>query len=94
MRNLVQYPITAVEIAAYLQELEIELGYENTKQIGDMRPLLLSAAKIAVLVNDKLLMKIESYEADEPYYNGLREKVKQQEDLIRDLRAELKAKAA
>ena len=94
MRNLIQYPITSAEIATYLQELEDSLSYENTKLLGDMRPLLLSAAKIAVLTNERLLMKIESYEADEPYYTGLREKVRQQEDLIRDLRAELRAKAA
>lgn len=51
MRNLAQYPITPDEIRDYLQELENEVSFEKTGLYGDMRPLLLSAAKVSIRVN-------------------------------------------
>lgn len=51
MRNLVQYPITPDEIRDYLQELENEVSFEKTGLYGDMRPLLLSTAKVSIRVN-------------------------------------------
>lgn len=73
MRNLIQYPISADEITTYLQQLEDELTYDKTGLLGDLRPLMLSTAKIAVLINEKLISKIENLEAQlkEAKSNGL-----------------------
>lgn len=73
MRNLIQYPISAEEITTDLQQLEDELTYDKTGLLGDLRPLMLSTTKIAVLINEKLISKIENLEAQlkEAKSNGL-----------------------
>ncbi len=51
MRNLLEYPITKEEIAECLDKLAMDIGYEDGFACGDMRPLLLAAAKEVILAS-------------------------------------------